>query len=420
MRLDPHYWRHWWALHLHWWWGDVRLLFRRTFSEFGDDHCTQLAASISYYVLFSIFPLAILFVSVSGLILTDNSIRDDVVDQLFDALPLSEDEGRADLESAIDGVATGFSAVGLISLLGLLWSASGMMGALRQALNQAWDTDFRRPFLRGKLVDFVMVLGMGTLLTLSIGSTIFLQVARRVSDDLSDFLGPLGAGATVSFEVVAVLVPLVFSFATFMFVFKFVPSVKTRFAHVWPGALLAALLFEVVKNGFAIYLRNFGNYDAVYGSLGAVIAFLFFVYVSANILLLGAEMAAEWPRVIHGHYDKTLERAGQGPAPPLRRRAKTALGRLVRHEEEAPEHIADTSAGERRRQRKAEEIARRLADRSPPPGEQTPPSPETQPGPAPSPPHSPAPESPPTESAPAGPQAPPPQPQGPPPPDQPA
>ena len=135
-----------------------------------------------------------------------------MVGELFEILPLDA-EGEGDLEDAIDSVATPFSVIGLIGILGLLWSASGMMGALRQALNQAWDLDYRRPFLRGKSVDLIMVLSMGFLLALSIGSTIFLQVARRVSDDLSDLLGPVGAGATLSFEVVAVLVPLTFSFA---------------------------------------------------------------------------------------------------------------------------------------------------------------------------------------------------------------
>lgn len=356
--------RHWWAVHLRWWGGDTRLLLRRTFAEYSDDHCAALAASISYYVFFSIFPLAILFVSISGLVLTNDSVRAGVVDDIFDFLPLSEDEGRADLETAIDGVATSLSIIGLVSVFGLLWAASGMMGSLRHALNQAWDIDFRRPFLRGKFFDLLMVMGAGGLIMLSIASTIFLQVARRVSDGVADFLGPLGAGTAFSFELFAVVVPFLFSLATFMFIFKIIPNVRTRFRDIWPGALLSALLFELVKNGFAVYLRYFGDYDAVYGSLGAVIAFLFFIYISASIVLLGAEMAAEWPRVMHGHYDKSLAPAAVGPSAPLRRRVKTGLAGLIRHTEEMPEHIADTSRGDARRQRRADlvDARRRAAD----------------------------------------------------------
>ena len=368
MHAEPRYWWHWWAVNVRWWWRDIRVLVRETIREFGDDQCPQLAAGISYYVLFSIFPLALLFLAISGLALANEGLREDLVDNLFDLLPLSEGEGREDLESAISGLTTGISIAGLVSLVGLMWSASGMMGALRRALNQAWDTDYKRPFLHGKLLDFVMVVSLGILMGLSVGATIFLQVARRVSDDLSDALGPLGAGATLGLEVVAVLVPLLLTFVTFMVLFKFVPSVKTKFRSVWPGAMLAAVLFEVVKNGFALYLQNFGNYDAVYGSLGTVVAFLLFVFVSANIMLLGAEMAAEWPRVIHGYYDEVPEnemqrRESADPHDSFWRRLRAALRGLFRGDERAPEHIESTVGWELRQQRKTDEIAERIRQR---------------------------------------------------------
>ena len=368
MHAEPRYWWHWLVVNARWWWRDIRVLVRETVREFGADQCPQLAASISYYVLFSLFPLALLFLAISGLVLANEGLREDLIDNLFDALPLSEGEGKEDLEGAISGITTGISVAGLVSLVCLMWSASGMMGALRRALNQAWDTDYKRTFLHGKLLDFVMVLSLGILMSLSVGATVFLQIARRVSDDLSDALGPLGSGATLSLEVVAVLVPLLLSFVTFMVLFKFVPSVKTRFRSIWPGALLAAVLFEGVKNGFAIYLSSFGNYDAVYGSLGTVVAFLFFVYVSANIMLLGAEMASEWPRVMHGHYDAVPEddvqrRERAEPREPLGRRLRAGLTGLFHGDERAPDHIEDTAGWDARRRRKADEIARRTGQR---------------------------------------------------------
>ena len=374
MRFDPFYWRHWWAVHLSWWASDARLVFSRTAQEFRDDYCTQLAAGISYYVIFSIFPLAILAVSITGLILTNDEIRADVVNELFEVLPLSDDQGREDLERAVDSVATSLSVVGLLSIFGLLWAASGMMGAIRHALDEAWDTHYRRPFLRAKIVDLLMVTAVALLIGLSIGATVFLQVARRVSDTLSDWLGPLGEGAALGVEVVAVLLPLSLSFATFMFIYKVVPSVRTRWTEIWPGALLAAILFEVVKNGFAFYLRNFGNYDAVYGSLGAALAFLFFVFVSSNILLLGAEMAAEWPRVIHGHYDADLDR--KGPAGPLRGRVRGVLSGLL-HGGPAPHSVEDTGERAARSARRIDEVRRRTTTQ--PTGSSTEPTEPTKP-----------------------------------------
>ena len=162
MQVGRGYWLQWWTVNVRWWWRDIRVLVRETIREFGEDQCPQLAAGISYYVLFSIFPLALLFLALSGLALANEGLREDLVDNLFDLLPLSEGEGREDLESAIGGLTTGISIVGLVSLVGLLWSASGMMGALRRALNQAWDTDYKRPFLHGKLLDFVMVVSLAS------------------------------------------------------------------------------------------------------------------------------------------------------------------------------------------------------------------------------------------------------------------
>lgn len=304
MRCAIFSWRHRWAVHLRSWWADARVLGRQTLRGFHRDHGTQLAAGIAYYVLFSIFPLSILAVAVSGLLLTDREVRTDVVNEIFDVLPLSEADLRADLERAVDRVSTSFSVIGLVSFVGLVWSASLMMGAVRYALNQVWGVEARRSLVWAKVVDLLMVTVAGVLMGLSIGTTLLLQVARRLSADVSEFLGPLGIGATAGMEVVAVLIPLAVSFFTFLFVYKVVPSVETRWRDLWPGALFAAVLFEVVKNGFALYLQNFNNYDAVFGSFGAVVAFLLLVYLSANVLLLGAEMAAVWPRVFRDSDDE--------------------------------------------------------------------------------------------------------------------
>ena len=339
---------------------DARTLGKRTVAEFFDDHCTQLAASMSYYILFSIFPLAILLVSIAGLILTDDALRDRVVDALLEALPVSSGAAREDLEGLIDPIAHGRSAVGLISILGLLWGASGMMGALRYSLNTAWDHEYRRPFVRGKLVDFGLVIGVGGLLALSIGATLLLQVARNVSGDVADALGPFGSGASALVTVIALLAPFLLTTTTFVLVFTLVPSVRVRKRDALAGALLSGVLFELLKHSFAWYLRNFSNYDAVYGSLGATIALLFFIYLSACVLLLGAELAAEWPRVLHGHYDAKLDAVTGGRTGPWYRRALLAATGLVVEDRDTPEATPDLEASAARQDRRAVERSKRL------------------------------------------------------------
>ena len=348
-------WRRWLILHLGWWRTDLQLLAKRSVSEFLDDHCAQLAASMSYYVFFSLFPLAILAVSVAGVLLTDDSLRDRVVDELLALLPIQSGAGREDLEALIEPIASGRSAVGVISVIGLIWAATGMMSALRFSLDTAWDLEFRRPFVRGKLVDLGLVLGVGGLLLISIGATALLQVGRDVSTSLADSLGPFGADASGFFEIVAVLLPFVLTWVTFTIIYKVVPSVTVRIRDVVAGALVGALLFEALKHGFAFYLRNFSNYDAVYGSLGAAIALLFFVYLAACVLLFGAEVAAEWPRVMHGHYDE--EGDDEDTAAPLHQRVLSVAARQLRHEGPIPDNLPDD-------ERRAARVERRAAERS--------------------------------------------------------
>lgn len=274
----------------------ARSLARRSVREFFADRCTQMAAAISFHVLFSLFPLSILLVAVFGLVLRDQALRDDVLDFLLRNLPLSN-AGRADLERLLESVTRTLSALGLVSLLGLAWSASGMMAALRRALNDAWDLERGRPFLRGKFVDLLLILALGLLFLVSLSLTIAASFARELGGRLAETLGPLGSGAALAVVAFQLAVPFLLSLAIFAFVYRVVPAAQPRLRDVWPGALVAALGFELLKNGFAVYLAYFGNYNAVYGSLGAIVAFLFFIYLSANMLLFGAEVASEWPRL---------------------------------------------------------------------------------------------------------------------------
>ena len=285
-----------------WWEHDFVVLVRRVIKGMADDHCTQLAASISYYVLFSMFPLAILVVSIAGVVLTDESLRERTIASLLELLPVSFGAGREQLQEVIEPIAQGRSALGLIAVLGLVWSATGMMASLRYALDQVWDLSFRRPFIRGKAVDVLLVAGVGALIATSVAVTLLLQLLRHVSEDVAGGLGFLGQGTHVAIDALILILPAVLPFITFMVVFTAVPSIRVRPRDALPGALLATLLFEVLKNSFAIYLRNFGSYDAVYGTLGALIALIFFVYLSSLAMLIGAEVAAEWPRVFRRHH----------------------------------------------------------------------------------------------------------------------
>ena len=265
--------------------------------KFGEHNCGQLAASISYYVLFSIFPLLIFLVAVVGIFLNE-SAQADVVDEVMSVFPLSEDGGREDVTGAVDAVSgSGGQALGLIGLLGMVWAASAMFSAIRRSLNIIYhEQEFTRPFVQSKLIDLSLVLGVGLFFASSVFVTGALRVIRARSEDLAA-IGDLSEELGSVWTLGLLAIPFLFSFAAFTFLYAVVPAKNGTLQSAIPGAIIAALAFELVKNLFGFYVENFASFDVVFGSLGAVAAFLFWVFISAQIMLFGAEVARAFQTV---------------------------------------------------------------------------------------------------------------------------
>ena len=265
--------------------------FRHAVQRFLKDDCPQMAAAISYYALFSIFPLLTTLTGLVGLLLQDGHLREQVVNEVLKNIPFDQGEGRNAVVDAVTGVSQGSTAIGILGLLGMAWSGSAVFGAVRRALNKVYgDMAWKRPFVQQKLIDLAMVLAVGLFFIASIAATAALRIVRTHSEELAGW-GYLAERATVLWDIGSFLVPLALSFGAFLFLYALVPARRRGVQEIWPGALLAAVLFEVAKMSFSLYIEHFANYDVVYGSLGAVIALMFWVYVSSNIMLLGAELS---------------------------------------------------------------------------------------------------------------------------------
>jgi membrane protein len=295
-------------------------LAERSIDAFFKHHCPQLAASISYYALLSIFPAAILMVAIFGVVIGDDEARTEVVDFLFESLPLSEGEGRKDLEKIVDGVTSNTGTLGVVGLLGVLYSASALMGAIRNSLAIIGERERQRPPLRAKALDLLLVLGLGILIVLSFAATL----VRGFAVDLSKDLGFTGRVIDEALNAFGFLIPFTLSLIAFTVILTVIPYPRPRLRDVWPGVLLAAVGLELAQRGFTLYLENFGNYSAIYGSLGAVITFLVFIYIAAMVFLLGAEMATLWRRVRAGEFDDS-----DGDGEPFGERVRGFLRGLV-------------------------------------------------------------------------------------------
>jgi membrane protein len=284
--------------------------------RFYADHCTQQAAGIAYRVLFSIAPLAIVLVSIFGLVLQNDSIRDDVVNTIVDWLPVSP-SGTKDVEDAITSIATPVSAVGLVSLVLFAWAASGMMTAIRQGLETAMHVTESRPLARGKLVDLLLIIGAAVLVLVTAGLTLLAKFLQSSSGSVANATGlPAGTLVTLLLHGGA----LALSVVIVMLLYRFVPARGLSIRDGLAGAIVTGLLLQLIALASAWTYERATRLSVVYGSLTAALVFLYSIYLYSAALLLGAEVAAGWAQ------PPPIE-----AAPPIRTQVKQAvLGLFVR------------------------------------------------------------------------------------------
>ena len=271
----------------------VVLLILRTVREMGRDDATHMAAGVAYYAILSLFPLTVGLLFVFSLILGSGSFEDELVDFFQTYFPGS-DELLAQNIQAVQGVR---GVLGVIGVIGLFWTASAMFGAISRAVNRAWDIHEDRPFYIDKVRNLLMSCGVGMLFLMSVSATAFLQILGRI--DLPG-LGRLDFLEHGGINLLTRPLPFIFTLCIFLMVYRYVPNTQTHWRYIWPGALVAAIAFEVGKSLFVFYLENFADYAKVYGSLGSVVAFLAWTYISALILIAGAELSSEYGRMREG------------------------------------------------------------------------------------------------------------------------
>jgi len=267
----------------------------RVFKELGDDDATVLSAGVAYYAVFSLFPLLLGLLAISGSVFTSITLQEQFLDYITEGMPGSKEFVSTNIEELVRFR----GALGVGAILGLLWSGSSAFGAMSRAINRAWDVENDRPFYVAKVLHIGIALAVGVLFLLSSLASVTIELLSNYSHELGipgheSFLN-LGLG-----YLILKAVPWVMTLAVFMLLYRFVPNCKTYWRYVWPGAMVAAILFEASKGIFLWYLANFANYEFIYGSLASVMALLSWAYVSAFILILGAEISSEYESMRNG------------------------------------------------------------------------------------------------------------------------
>ncbi|WP_107768363.1 YihY/virulence factor BrkB family protein [Nocardioides terrigena] len=265
---------------------------RKTWREFSDDQCTDLAAALTYYAVLSIFPAAIALTSLLGLV----GRAEESVDTVLEVLdPLVSPEMLGTIEPALRQISESQSA-GLALLLGLagaLWTASGYVGAFGRAMNRIYEIPEGRPFWK---LRPVMLLITVVALALMAAVLLMLVVSGPVAQSIGDVIGlgdvALTAWGIAKWPILAVTVVLVVALLYYA-----TPNVKQpKFRWISVGALVAIVVWVLASVAFGFYVANFASYNKTYGSLAGVIVALLYLWLTNLALLLGAEVDSELER----------------------------------------------------------------------------------------------------------------------------
>src|SRR4051812_3122325 len=256
------------------------------------DRCGQHAAGIAYRVLFSLVPLSIVLVAIFGLVLRNEGLRTDVINQIVDALPLSESGGQ-DVTREIENLASPATAFGLVSLLIFGWAATGMMASLRAGLEVAMRVERGRPAVRGKLVDVILIVGAAVLV---LGAVLINLATRVLTTWIEDPLDRVGLDGGLLGQGLTNGIPLLLTTGVVLLLYRFVPARRLKLGDALAGAIVTAMLLLAISLVSGVIYDRTRNLSAVYGSLTVALIFLYSVYLYASALLLGAEVAAAWSR----------------------------------------------------------------------------------------------------------------------------
>lgn len=246
----------------------------------------EAAASLAYYALFSLFPLLLVLISVLGFILESGRAYVVVLDFITTVLPNSRDL----IERNFIEILNRRGAIGLIGLVGALWSASGFFNTLVRNINRAWLGIKPRDIIRTRLLALSMIVMLILLLALSLASSMFLDIIKLIDSSLID---PAIIEASFAWTFLRVFVPILITFIMFTAAYRWIPNTHVQWRASLGGALWTTVAWELAKRLFSIYLSSgIVRYEILYGSLGTVLALMFWIYVSCLIILLGAHLTA--------------------------------------------------------------------------------------------------------------------------------
>jgi membrane protein len=262
---------------------------KRVLSEIQEDDVFGRSAQLAYYFLLALFPLLLFLISVIGILLgSGTGLRHSLFNYLSQVLP----GGAFQLvDSTISEVSTASSGGKVtFGLLAALWAASNGMGAITQALNVAYNVKETRPWWKQRLTAMGLTLNLSVLI---ISALVLVLYGGRLAYYVAGNYG-FGEVFNITWKVLQWPIVVAFILLAFALIYYLAPDLhEQKWAWVSPGSVVGVGLWLLVSFGFKLYLHFFDSYSKTYGTLGAVIVLMLWLYLTGAAILVGGEVNSE-------------------------------------------------------------------------------------------------------------------------------
>ncbi|MGI9034471.1 MAG: YihY/virulence factor BrkB family protein [Pyrinomonadaceae bacterium] len=279
----------------------LKRFFVRIYEKAFDEDVFSSSAQVAFYFLFALFPLLLFLINIFGLVLgKSNDMRLELFGYLRQVMPASAfDLVSKTLDEVVKGSSGGKLTLGILITL---YSASAGIDSLRIALNAVYKLKEEREWWKRKLMSLVLTLAFGVLIFVALGIIFY------GSQFVNLILGRLGLpiSSPILLKLLAFVIALGVLMLTFAMLYYYVPNHKEpRWQWITPGSIVTIALWYLLSKGFGLYLHYFDSYAKTYGSLGAMIILMLWLYLTALVILIGGTMNAVLDEFSRGKYKKT-------------------------------------------------------------------------------------------------------------------
>lgn len=276
---------------------------KKVWKDFNDDEVTTRAASLAYYFLLAVFPALLLLLSMLGYFASVGThLRESLFAALTRALPASA--GELVSKTINEVIKANGAGKAIFGVLGALWAASSGVGAIMQCLNVAYDVKETRPWWKKPIISVGLTIGLSALIICALTLVLY---GGQLAEMIASHVG-FGKLFVMAWKIAQWPIALGFMFTAFSMIYYFAPNIKKPEWHwVTPGSALGVTVWLAASFGLRIYLHYFNSYSKSYGSLGAVIILLLWLYLTGIAIMLGGELNS-----VIAHEDAIIE-SGEKP-----------------------------------------------------------------------------------------------------------